>query len=85
MWGLPEQQDEMADRYAAEKFALMLLDVEPDYERLVGWRVRVWHEGREAVSCAEEWMETLRGGPLARKRDRLDLLPRRGRRRLRNA
>jgi hypothetical protein len=85
MWGLPEQQVELAKRWADDRFALLLFDVEPDYERLVGWRVRVWHGEREAVSCAEEWMETLRAGPLARKRDRVDLLPRRGRRRLRNA
>jgi hypothetical protein len=77
--GTPEEQHELAERFAAEKLALLMWDAEPEWERLAGWRVRVWCGDVEVVSCADEWLEMLRRGVLARKRDRLDLLPVRSR------
>ncbi|MDG4792034.1 hypothetical protein O7626_40170 [Micromonospora sp. WMMD1102] len=75
MPGAPQEQHEWAERFAAEKMALLFWDVEPDWERLAGWRVRVWCGDVEVVSCADEFLRTLRSGPLARKRDRVELLP----------
>jgi hypothetical protein len=78
MWGTPGEQQRLARRWAAVKMALMLYDVEPRWERLAGWRVRVWSDvhGVEVVSEAEEWLSVLRGGLLARMSDRVELLPR---------
>ncbi|MEV1315401.1 hypothetical protein AB0J14_04870 [Micromonospora arborensis] len=83
MWGTPAEQHDLAQRWAADKMALMLYDAEPRWERLAGWRVRVWSDrhGLEAISEAEEWLSVLRAGPLARMSDRVELLPRVGVRR----
>ncbi|WP_433460674.1 hypothetical protein [Micromonospora sp. CA-248212] len=78
MWGTVDEQRRLAGRWAADKMALLLYDVEPRWERLTGWRVRVWSDVHraEVVSEAEEWLSVLRGGPLARMSDRVELLPR---------
>lgn len=83
IWGSPDEQQHLAQRWAADKMALMLYDAEPRWERLSGWRVRVFSDrhGAEAEAEAEEWLAVLREGPLARMADRVELLPRVGARR----
>lgn len=83
IWGDVAEQQHLAERWAADKMALLLYDVEPRWERLAGWRVRVFSDRHqcEAASEAEEWLTVLRGGPLARMADRVELLPRVGARR----
>ncbi|MFD6565417.1 hypothetical protein [Micromonospora profundi] len=84
MWGTPDEQHRLAGRWAADKMAVLLYDTEPRrWERLAGWRVRVWSDahGVEAVADAEEWLSVLRVGPLARPADRAVLLSRSGVRR----
>lgn len=78
MWGDLAEQQHLAQRWAADKMSLLLYDAEPRWERLAGWRVRVFsdHHQCEAVSEAEEWLAVLRVGPLARMSDRVELLPR---------
>jgi len=83
MWGTPDEQRRLAGRWAADKMAVMLHDAEPRWERLAGWRVRVWSDVHsvEVWSDAEEWLSVLRAGPLARPADRVGLLSRPGSRR----
>lgn len=78
LWGDPDEQQRTAGRWAADKMALALWQVEPQWERLSGWRVRVWCDSSEVHADAEEWLAQLRGGPLARMRDRVELLTRPG-------
>lgn len=77
-WGDRDEQCRLADRWATDRMALLLWDAEPRWEKLTGWRVRVWsvEHGYETVADAEEWLRPLREGALARMRDRLELLPR---------
>lgn len=78
LWGDPDEQRALADRWATDRMALLLWHAEPRWERLAGWRVRVWstEHDHEAVADADDWLRLLPGGVLARMRDRLDLLPR---------
>ncbi|WP_328344758.1 hypothetical protein [Micromonospora sp. NBC_00421] len=76
LWGDLDEQHEQAHRWAADRMCAELWRVEPRWERLSGWRVRVWSGQREAVAEAEEWLAVLRAGPLARVRDRVELLSR---------
>lgn len=78
LWGDTVEQQQAAERWAADRMCVELWRVEPDWERLSGWRVRVWCGQTEVVAAAEEWLSVLRVGPLARARDRVELLARQG-------
>ncbi|MEU7978272.1 hypothetical protein AB0B63_07040 [Micromonospora sp. NPDC049081] len=76
LWGDTYEQQQAAERWAADRMCVELWRVEPDWERLSGWRVRVWCGQTEVMAAAEEWLSVLRVGPLARVRDREELLTR---------
>ncbi len=80
LWGDLDEQVTLAQRWAAERMCAELWRVEPRWELLAGWRVRVWSGPHEVVAEAEEWLSVLRVGPLARPRDRVELLTRPGKR-----
>lgn len=64
MWGVPEEQKTDAELFVMKKMARLVWRAAPDYDRLQGWRVRVWSErlGFEAVTEAGEWLDVLRSG-----------------------
>jgi len=72
--GSLEEQWAAAERLAAERMALLMWQVErqsvrrrraPEWERLAGWRVRVWSPHGDVSELADDWLAVVRAGPLA--------------------
>jgi len=64
-WGDPAAQCEAAARWARDRMALLMYDAEPEWERLAGWRVRVWSPHGDVSELADDWLAVVHAGPLA--------------------